>query len=162
MTIRSAFFQHSLLCKYTWSSPNDTETQIDRVLIDGRHFSDLIDVRTHRCAGINSDHYLVVAKLRQRLCEVNKIRRGMSGDLGREDSGCSTTPVGTRSRTHCCEDSKPISSGIRSAAWKSWSSRTWNSCIARKKRASSTKSSVNPGTASCRGPKCAGIRTGES
>uniref|UniRef100_A0A8D8C9S1 (northern house mosquito) hypothetical protein n=1 Tax=Culex pipiens TaxID=7175 RepID=A0A8D8C9S1_CULPI len=56
----------------------------------------------------------------------------------RGTSGCCTTPVGTRSRTNSCEDSKPISSGIRSAAWKSWSARTWNSCIAPTKRASST------------------------
>ncbi|XP_052564527.1 uncharacterized protein LOC120430808 isoform X2 [Culex pipiens pallens] len=74
MAIRSTFFQHTSLYKYTWRSPNDTETQIDHVLIDGRHFSDIIDVRTYRGADIDSDHYLVVAKLRQRLSEVNKIR----------------------------------------------------------------------------------------
>ena len=74
MAIRSTFFQHSLLYKYTWRSPNDRESQIDHVLIDGRHFSDIIDVKTYRGADINSDHYLVVAKVRQRLSEVNKIR----------------------------------------------------------------------------------------
>ncbi|XP_052562752.1 craniofacial development protein 2-like [Culex pipiens pallens] len=74
MAIRRIFFQHSLLYKYTWRSPNDTETQIDHVLIDGRHFLDIIDVRTYRGADIDSDHYLMAAKLRQRLSEVNKIR----------------------------------------------------------------------------------------
>ena len=76
MAIRSTQFQHSLLGKYTWRSPNGRdETQIDHVLIDGRHFSDIIDVRSQRGANIDSDHYLVVAKLRQRLSDVNKIRR---------------------------------------------------------------------------------------
>ncbi|XP_058447671.1 craniofacial development protein 2-like [Malaya genurostris] len=74
MAIKSTFFQHRLLHRYTWRSPVQTETQIDHVLIDGRHFSDIIDVRTYRGANIDSDHYLVMVKLRPKLSVVNNVR----------------------------------------------------------------------------------------
>ncbi|XP_058456336.1 uncharacterized protein LOC131433761 [Malaya genurostris] len=74
MAIKSTFFQHRLLHRYTWRSPMQTETQIDHVLIDGRHFSDIIDVRTYRGANIDSDHYLVMVKLRPKLSVVNNVR----------------------------------------------------------------------------------------
>ncbi|KRF97428.1 uncharacterized protein Dwil_GK26988, partial [Drosophila willistoni] len=74
MAIRSTYFQHSLPYRYTWRSPQQTESQIDHVLIDGRHFSDIIDVRTYRGANIDSDHYLVMVKLRPKLSVVNNVR----------------------------------------------------------------------------------------
>ena len=39
-------------------------------MIDGRHFSDVIDVRARRGANIDSDHMLVVIKLRYRISRV--------------------------------------------------------------------------------------------
>ena len=74
MAIRSTYFQHSLPYRYTWRSPLQTESQIDHVLIDGRHFSDIIDVRTYRGANIDSDHYLVMVKLRPKLSVINNVR----------------------------------------------------------------------------------------
>ncbi|XP_062707718.1 uncharacterized protein LOC134288053 [Aedes albopictus] len=74
MAIRSTFFQHSLPYRYTWRSPQQTESQIDHVLIDGRHFSDIIDVRTYRGANIDSDHYLVMVKLRPKFSVINNVR----------------------------------------------------------------------------------------
>ena len=78
MAVRSTFFQHKLLYRYTWRSPNENnenrESQIDHVLIDGRHFSDIIDVRSYRGANIDSDHYLVMVKMRPKLSVVNNIR----------------------------------------------------------------------------------------
>ena len=74
MVVRSTCFQHKLRDKFTWRSPQRTETQIDHVLIDGRHFSDIIDVRTYRGANIDSDHYLVMVKMRQRLSLAKSVR----------------------------------------------------------------------------------------
>ncbi|XP_058449363.1 uncharacterized protein LOC131429316 [Malaya genurostris] len=75
MTIRSTFFQHSLPYRYTWRSSQQTESQIDLdVLIDGRHFSDTIDVRTYCGANVDSDHYLVMVKLRSKLSVINNAR----------------------------------------------------------------------------------------
>jgi hypothetical protein len=43
-------------------------------LIDGRHFSDVIDVMTRRGANIDSDHMLVVIKLRVRICRASNTK----------------------------------------------------------------------------------------
>ncbi|XP_062715066.1 uncharacterized protein LOC134291306 [Aedes albopictus] len=85
MAIRSTFFQHSLPYRYTWRLPQQTESQIDHVLIDGRHFSDIIDVRTYRGANIDSDHYLVMVKLCPKLSVINNVqyRRPPRYDLER-------------------------------------------------------------------------------
>ncbi|XP_038118090.1 craniofacial development protein 2-like [Culex quinquefasciatus] len=74
MAVRSTCFQHNLRDKYTWRSPQGTESQIDHVVIDGRHFSDIIDVRTYRGANVDSDHYLVMVKMRQRLSLAKSVR----------------------------------------------------------------------------------------
>ncbi|XP_055543537.1 uncharacterized protein LOC129729082 [Wyeomyia smithii] len=71
--------------RYTWRSPQQTESQIIHVLIDGRHFSDIINVRTYRGANVDSDHYLLMVKMRQRLWIVNnnRYRRPPRYDLER-------------------------------------------------------------------------------
>ena len=47
----------------TWRSPDGpTHNQIDHLIIDARHVSNLMDVRTFRVANINSDHYLLIQR----------------------------------------------------------------------------------------------------
>lgn len=71
MAISSTYFARKNIRKHTWRHPSgDACSQIDHVLVDGRHFSDVIDVRTFRGPNIDSDHYLVVAKIRARLSSV--------------------------------------------------------------------------------------------
>jgi hypothetical protein len=68
MAIKSTYFMHKRIHLQTWHSPDvHIYNQIDHCLIDGRHFSDVIDVMARRGANIDSDHMLVVIKLRARI-----------------------------------------------------------------------------------------------
>ena len=59
---------HRNIHKYTWTSPGcKTYNQIDHVLIDRRRHSSIVDVRSFRGAGCDTDRYLVIAKVRERL-----------------------------------------------------------------------------------------------
>ncbi|XP_039452865.2 uncharacterized protein LOC120431811 [Culex pipiens pallens] len=71
MAICSTFFARMNIRKHTWRHPNgESCTQIDHVLVDGRHFSDVMDVRSYRGPNIDSDHFLVACKIRARLSNV--------------------------------------------------------------------------------------------
>src|SRR5215475_13698446 len=61
-------FPHRNVHKYTWTSPDGkTHNQIDHILIDRRRHLSIVDVRSFRGADCDTDNYLVVAKLRERL-----------------------------------------------------------------------------------------------
>ena len=61
-------FPHRDIHKYTWTSPNGkTQNQIDDILIDRRWHSSIPDVRSFRGADCDTDHCLVVTKVRERL-----------------------------------------------------------------------------------------------
>jgi hypothetical protein len=63
---------HCDIHKYTWtSSDGQTHNQIDHILKDRRRHSSILDVKFLRGADCDSDHYLVDAKVRERL-EVGK------------------------------------------------------------------------------------------
>jgi hypothetical protein len=68
LVVKSTIFPHRNNHKYTWTSPNgQTHNQIDHILIDRRWNSSTLDVRSFREADCDTDHYLVVAKVRERL-----------------------------------------------------------------------------------------------
>jgi hypothetical protein len=50
-----------------------THSQIDDMLIDRRRHSSIFDVRSFRGADCDTDHYFVVAKVRDRLAVSNRI-----------------------------------------------------------------------------------------
>jgi len=66
--VKSTMFPHRNIHKYTWtSSDGKTHKQIDHVLIDRRWHSSVLDMRSFRGADCDTDHYLVTAKVRERL-----------------------------------------------------------------------------------------------
>jgi hypothetical protein len=68
LVVKSAMFPHRNIHKYTWTSPDGkTNNQIDHVLIDRRWHLSILDVRSFRGADSDTDHYLVVAKVRERM-----------------------------------------------------------------------------------------------
>ena len=75
MVMGSIMFQHRNIHKPTWTAPDRSfENQIDHMVIDARHMSDLLDVRSYRGGNVDSDHYLVIARMTARTSNVKKIR----------------------------------------------------------------------------------------
>jgi hypothetical protein len=65
-------FPHSNIFKYILTSPDGkTHNQIDHILADRRRHSNIFDVRSYSAADSDTDHYLAVGKVRERLA-VNK------------------------------------------------------------------------------------------
>jgi hypothetical protein len=61
-------FPHRKFHEVTWTSPDGrTHNQIDQILIDRKEHSSIPGVRSFRAADCDTDHYLVVAKTRERL-----------------------------------------------------------------------------------------------
>jgi hypothetical protein len=68
LVVKNTMFPHRKIHKHTWTSPEgNTHNQIDHILIDRRRHSSVLDVRSFRGTDCDTDHYLVVAKVRQRL-----------------------------------------------------------------------------------------------
>jgi hypothetical protein len=75
MTIESTFFMHKKIHLALSSRPH----QIGHCMVEGRHFSDVIDVKAQRGANIDLDHIFVVITLRAKICRAYaKQRRGFA------------------------------------------------------------------------------------
>jgi hypothetical protein len=61
-------FPHRNIHKFTWTSPEGKmHNQIDHILIERRRHSSILEVRSFRAADCDTDHRLVVAKVRASL-----------------------------------------------------------------------------------------------
>jgi len=66
-------FPHRNIHKYTWTYPEaKTHNQIDHILINRRWHSSILDVQSSRGADCDTDHYLVVAKVRETMAVSKK------------------------------------------------------------------------------------------
>jgi hypothetical protein len=76
LIVKSTMFPHRSIHKYT-SPDRKTHNQIDHILIDTRRHSSILDVGSFRGADCDSDHYLVVAKVRERLAVSKRMVKKM-------------------------------------------------------------------------------------
>jgi hypothetical protein len=68
LRVKSTMFSHRNIHKYTWTCPDEkTHNQIDHILVDRRWHLNILNVRSYRAADCDTDHYLVVAKVRELL-----------------------------------------------------------------------------------------------
>ena len=68
LVVKSTMFPHQNICKYTWISLDEkTHNQIDHVLTDRSLHSSIVDIRPFRERDCDTDYYLVIAKVRERL-----------------------------------------------------------------------------------------------
>jgi hypothetical protein len=71
-------FPHRSIHKCTWTSPvGKSYNHIDQILIDRRRHSSILDIRSFRRADGDSDHYLVVAKVKERLAVSKRMVKKM-------------------------------------------------------------------------------------
>ena len=76
LVIKSTMFPHRNIHKDTWTSPDGkTHNQIDHVSTDRRWHSSILDVLSFRGADCDTDHYLVVAKVRERLAVIKQAQK---------------------------------------------------------------------------------------
>jgi hypothetical protein len=71
---QSTMFPNRNIYKCTWTSPDEkTHNLIDHILIGRQRHSSVLDIRSFSTADCDTDHSLLVAKVRERLAE-NKQR----------------------------------------------------------------------------------------
>jgi len=78
LVVKCMMFPHQNIHKYTWTS-HDGKT--DHILIHMRWYLSILDVRSCRGGDCGIDHYLLVAKVRERLAAINKQHSLMGKDL---------------------------------------------------------------------------------
>jgi hypothetical protein len=68
LRVNSSMFSQCNSHKYTWTSPDGkTHNQIDHILVDRRRHSNVPDVQSFRAADCDTDHFLLVAKVKDKL-----------------------------------------------------------------------------------------------
>jgi hypothetical protein len=80
LVVKSTMFPHQNIHNYTWTSlDGQTHKHSNHVLIDRRWNSSILDVRSFRGADFDTDHYLVVANVRERLAVRKQAAQNFDG-----------------------------------------------------------------------------------
>jgi len=75
-------FHHQKIHKYSWTSPlGKTHSRVDHIFIDRRWHSSILDVQSFRGADCDTDHCLVVAKVKERLALSKKAAQKFDVDI---------------------------------------------------------------------------------
>ena len=81
LVVKSMMFLDRNIHKYTCTSPDGkTHNQIDHILIDRRWHSSILDAQCFREADRNTDHYLMVARIRERLAVSTQAAQKLDGE----------------------------------------------------------------------------------
>jgi hypothetical protein len=76
LIVKSTTFPHRLIHKHTWTSPDFvTYNQIDHVLVEKRRHSNTLGVCSFRGAECDTDHYLLLAQMRERISVSKRARQ---------------------------------------------------------------------------------------
>jgi hypothetical protein len=68
LTVKSTMFPNRKIHTFSWTSPGGkTHNHIDHIFTDRKRYSGILDARSFRTADCDTDHYLVVAKFKERL-----------------------------------------------------------------------------------------------
>ena len=71
LILTNTCFKHHERNRYTWLSPDgNTRNQIDHIAIDKRWFSSMLDAKSYPGADGDSDHNLVIAKMRLKALKI--------------------------------------------------------------------------------------------
>jgi exonuclease III len=74
--VKSTMHPHQNISKYTWTSPDGkTHIQIYHILIERRRHSNILDARSLREAECDTDQYLLVVEVRERLAVSYQVAR---------------------------------------------------------------------------------------
>jgi hypothetical protein len=75
LTVKRTMFPYCYIHKFSYAYRDGrTHIQIDDIIVDRRRHSSLLDAHSFRAAGYDTDHFLMVAKDRERLA-VSKQKR---------------------------------------------------------------------------------------
>jgi len=81
LVVKTTMFLHRNIHKCSWTSPDGkTQNQIDHTLADRRWHSSILDVRSFRGADCDTDHYLVVAKAKERFAVCKQAAHKFDGE----------------------------------------------------------------------------------
>jgi len=81
LVVKNTMFLHQNFLKYSLTSPDGkTHNQIDHILIDRRGHLSILYVRSFRVADCDTGHYLVVAKVRERLAVSKQAAQKFNGE----------------------------------------------------------------------------------